>query len=253
MSPGLITRWVFLMCSSSGWMEEHEWNVHSFKFSSLVPHSKSVLRQKSNRNGSLKVWNYQLRLLSLRPPVGLLSKINDLLKHNSLLCCSSGSRRATKSLSWSCNWILRAQKHKQQSSWKTDLLTQHILKRPHAWWGCVNRLHETPARRWRSSSFCQILFSVKPPMHSGDLEVPRLCSHDNSPAAHEPWPLWLCSKNVCAPMNAIPNDATRSELKTSTAAFFSFSCVIQQPSLSDLNNNYTKRGPTDRQGDGADI
>lgn len=145
-------RWVFLMCSSSRWMEEHEWNVHSFKFSSLVRHSKSGLRQKSNRNGSLKVWNYQLRLLSLAPPVGLLSKINDLLKHNSPLCCSAGSRRATKSLSWSCNWIVRAQKHKQQSSWITDGLTQHIRKRPHTWWGCVNRLHQMFAREETSQS-----------------------------------------------------------------------------------------------------
>lgn len=133
------------MCFSWGWMEEQEWNVHSFKFSSLAPRSKSAPKEKSNRNGSLKVWNYQLQLLSLRPPVGLLSKINDLLKHNSLLCRSSGSRRPTKSLSWSWSWILRTRKHQRISRriyFLSIFQSGHTVLRVPTWWGCVNRQHE---------------------------------------------------------------------------------------------------------------
>lgn len=112
--------------------------------------------------------------------------------------------------------------------------------------GCTRcLLGRKPASRRRSSSssFCQTLFSVKPLMHSADLEVPRLCSHNNSPTAHEPWALWLCSKNACAPMNLIPNDATQSYSAPKWAEVSSFH---QLPSLSDLNNNCANRGPTAR-------
>lgn len=115
--------------------------------------------------------------------------------------------------------------------------------------GCTRSLlRRTPASRWRSSSFCQVLFSVKPLMHSVDMEVPRLCSHDNSPTAHEPWPLRLCSKSVCVPTNLIP----KAKLKCTEANWnrpqpqFFISCVIQLSSLSDLTNNYAKRGLSDR-------